>query len=485
MSITCFIKPKSYSINCYLAVFELLFGRIWPYLAVFKDIKKMDKKLAVLSAVKQMEGAISLPELLIYLGEGFAERSVRRWLQELIADGLVEKTGQKRGTLYYAHSKAQIPAFQETAFINQNSQAIAYIKQPYYLRKPVTYQVQWLMDYEPNKTFYLSLEQRSLLRQQGARPYSQAIAGTYARHIYNRLLIDLSYNSSRLEGNTYSLLDTEKLIIEGVSAPNKLDEEKVMILNHKEAIRYLIDNAEKIIIDYQTVCTLHYLLADGLLLPQRVGSVRNGGVKIGGSTYLPLDNKAQLEQILTAICNKATLIEDPHEQSFFLLAHIAYLQAFEDVNKRTSRLCANIPLIKNNLVPLSFNDVSKEDYSMAMIVIYELNDPGLLTSLYCFSYGRTCEQYNVNVESLGFDKIRITYRAQRRKLLKDIIEHQMTDETMQHYIVTKTADLIPIADQPEFIKTIKEDISVLKPSHISGLGITKEQLIAWQELQKK
>lgn len=90
-------------------------------------------------------------------------------------------------------------------------------------------------------------------------------AGTYAHQLYNRLLIDLSYNSSRLEGNTYSLLDAPRLLLEGKSAEGKLDEEKIMILNHKEAIAHLLRNAGRIHIDTNEICTLHYLLSDGLV----------------------------------------------------------------------------------------------------------------------------------------------------------------------------------------------------------------------------
>ncbi|MFA6036733.1 MAG: Fic family protein [Legionellales bacterium] len=448
-------------------------------------MKKIDKKLAVLMAIKQMHEPISLPDLLKYLGEGYAERTTRRWLQELIEEKLLEKKGQKRGTLYFVKPETLIPQISPMLFTKQDEIAIAYVKQPLYTRKPISYQIQWLASYVPNKTFYLSVEQRTVLKKQGERSYTNELAGTYARHIYNRLLIDLSYNSSRLEGNTYSLLDTEKLIIEGVSAPDKLEQEKVMILNHKEAIRYLIDNAERMSIDVHTIRNLHYLLADGLLMEQGAGNLRGHAVKIGGSTYLPLDNKVQLEQTLDLICKKAEQISDPYEQSFFLLVHMAYLQAFEDVNKRTARLSANIPLIKNNLVPLSFNDVPKDDYSAAMVAVYELNDTNPLASLYHFSYLRTCEQYDANVESIGFDRIKVTYRAERRKLLKDIIVMAMTGEEIQRYIGVKTQDLIPIADQSEFIKTINEDIRGLDISRIAGLGITKEQLIAWQELQKK
>ena len=132
------------------------------------------------------------------------------------------------------------------------------------------------------------------------------------------------------------------------------------------------------------ICTLHYLLSDGLVEPSEAGKVRKYGVRIGGSTYIPFENPRKLEQQLEKIARRAALIKDPYEQSIFLLVHISYLQAFTDVNKRTARLSANIPLIQGNLVPLAFNDVRVEDYMSAMIAVYELQDMRPLVDLYVF-----------------------------------------------------------------------------------------------------
>lgn len=448
---------------------------------------KINQKLAVLMAIQNMDNWVGLHTLLNYLDTGLAERSVRRWLNELIAEGLVEKKGQKKGTRYKAITSIARIQTTPSLFSEKSHAALSFIQQPIYLRKPVTYQIDWLEAYQPNHTFYLTTVQRSLLKEHGTRADTKDLAGTYARYIYNRLLIDLSYNSSRLEGNTYSLLDTEKLIIEGVGADNKLDAEKVMILNHKDAIRYLIDNAAKITINPNTIYTLHYLLADGLLPTTQTGIVREHPVKIGGSTYIPLHNKELLEKTLQIICNKAVLIENPYEQSFFLLAHIAYLQAFEDVNKRTARLAANIPLIYNNLVPLSFNDIPKEDYISAMLAIYEQHDIHPLADLYCFSYLRTCQHYSVHQEAMGFNKIRIIYRETRRALLRHILTAPLIGDAINAYIEEQTKQLIPAIEQAAFIQTIYEDLNTLAPSRIAGLGITAEQLLAWQQLssQKK
>ena len=294
-------------------------------------------------------------------------------------------------------------------------------------------------------------------------------------------MIDLSYNSSRLEGNTYSLLDTQKLILEGASAEGKMEEEKMMILNHKEAIRYLVDNASKLAVNQETICTLHYLLSDGLVVSRYAGKLRDHGVRIGGSNYIPFEDKSHLELRLSRIIKKAEMILDPFEQSFFLLVHISYLQCFVDVNKRTARLCANIPLIKGNLVPLSFNDVSREDYTSAIIAIYELQNVLPLIDLYVFSYLKTCAMYDATVETVGFDEVRVRYRQQRRSVIQNLILNELIGNSMQEFIVQETSKL-PKKDQNLFLEDLMEDLREIDASRIAGLGITQEQLQKWKKL---
>nr|WP_240946474.1 Fic family protein [Pseudomaricurvus alkylphenolicus] len=256
-----------------------------------------------------------------------------------------------------------------------------------------------------------------------------------------------------------------------------------MILNHKEAIRHLVDNAHRIEASYNQICTLHYLLADGLVAPQYAGKVRDHGVRIGASTYTPLEDSARLDKQLHAIAEKASQIINPFEQSIFLLAHVGYLQAFTDVNKRTSRLSANIALIKHNLVPLSFNIIEKDDYASAMIAIYELNDLQPLIDLYTISYRYSCQQYDVTAESLGFDEIRVRYRQQRRDIIRVIITDELINDALERYINTRATAMIPVESQADFIEDVWEDLNEISPTRIAGLGITQKQLQKWLKLR--
>jgi hypothetical protein len=229
-----------------------------------------DKKMIVLHQLSQESEPISLLELLEKLGSEFPERSVRRWLSEMIVEGFVEKIGSKRATRYQIISRASREINKAASCFGLESiKILEQVRRPIYERTPITYADHWIDAYQPNISFYIPSENRIQLEKAGRRAKQEDPAGTYARQIFNRLLIDLSYNSSRLEGNTYSLLDTQRLLLEGSGAEGKLDEEKIMILNHKEAIRYLVDNASRLAISEQTICTLHYLLSDWLKLATR------------------------------------------------------------------------------------------------------------------------------------------------------------------------------------------------------------------------
>ncbi len=444
-----------------------------------------DNKMAVLRQLGLESEPISLPELMLRLGKGFKERSVRRWLCLLVEEGAVKKVGQKRGTKYFAVGRSE-DVFCEVSscFSSLSLQSIEKVKKPLFERQPVAYADDWFDSYQPTASYYLPEGLRRQLLVSGERANGQDPAGTYAHKIFNRLIIDLSYNSSRLEGNTYSLLDTERLLIYGDTAEGKLDEEKAMILNHKEATRYLVDNAPRLEVSYNVICTLHYLLSDGLLDTTESGKVRKYGVRIGGSTYIPFEDPKRLEQQLEKIAAKSASIEDPYEKSIFLLIHISYLQAFTDVNKRTARLAANISLIRGNLVPLAFSDVRVEDYMSAMIAIYELQDVRPLVDLYVYSYLRTCAAYDSTINAMGFDEVRVNRRQERRAVVREVILQGLVGERLRKFVDVEANRRVPALDRVDFTEDVLEDLEQIDESRLAGLGVTLEQLKVWKQLKR-
>jgi len=427
------------------------------------------------------------------------DRTLRRWLGGLVQEGVIERSGSRKGTRYRwkptVNEEQRLPAAAGDAdtgrsttqiqpvFSPESEQLLKRIEAPLYTRPPFTYSEEWVASYVPNQSSYLTAEQRAQLHARGKRSPLYGQAGTYIQKIYNRLLIDLSYNSARLEGNTYTLADTEHLVIQGVSAPGKLDAERIMILNHKEAIRYLVQNIRSLTPNEETIRTLHYLLSDSLVAPGMAGQIRSDSIGVTGTTYAPLEGKERLTQFLNQLLDTARRIEDPFEQSVFLLGHISYLQAFVDVNKRTARLASIIPLITQDYVPQSFVDVSKDDYLKATIVFYELNDARPLAELYCWAYRRSCLHFDTSVQVVGFDEIAARYRPLRRALVAELVRSLVPPETVIGFIEARLTDEVQPQHRDKFKQDVLVELDHLDVSRMGGLGITREQLEAWLNLR--
>ncbi|MHC9237387.1 Fic family protein [Pseudooceanicola sp. 502str34] len=310
-----------------------------------------------------------------------SDTTIWRALKRLADAGKLDISGRGRATEYTIAGSATVRA---------------HLRTPYNQRPPVRYNPGFLDAYVPGRSFYLSAADRETLQAAG-RPVGGSIpAGTYARRILEQLLVDLSWASSRMEGNTYDILQTERLIKFGEAVEGKDRKEALMILNHKEAIEYVVDNLETITLLRPDIFNIHALLAEGLLAdPAMAGRLRTTPVGISHSSYKPLEDGITIEEEFDIILTKAQAIEDPFEQSFFLMVHIPYLQGFIDINKRTSRVASNIPLLKADLAPMSFLTMNDADYIDGLIGIYELNNVALLRDVYVESYLASAEKYRV------------------------------------------------------------------------------------------
>src|SRR3990167_533015 len=445
--------------------------------------KEIDEIIAILE--KNPEG-LSRGKISENISFSINSKTLQRRLSSLADAGVILKKGDRKATKYYPakvfqkENKGQIRDKAHEIFNQKSQNVLKFLDTPLHAREKMSYNRDFLDSYAPNKTAYVPKNVRKKLFEEGKRFDKALAAGTYARQICQRLLIDLSYNSSRLEGNTYSRLDTQKLVEEGITAEGKVHEETVMIMNHKEAILFLVENAQEIELNSLTIRNLHHLLAQDLLAnPEACGNIRTIEVDIGQSTYKPLNNFHQLKELFELILFKARKIEDPFEQSFFLLVHLSYLQAFEDVNKRTARLACNIPFIQNNLCPLSFTDVARDDYTAALLAIYEKNVIGPMLDLYVWAYQRSCAQYGVMKKSLGeIDAFRIQYRQQRKDVMGKVIRQGLHGQAAEALIEQFCREQ-NIHDSAKFTAMTLSDLSALHAGAIVGLGITEAQFNAW------
>ncbi len=186
-----------------------------------------------------------------------------------------------------------------------------------------------------------------------------------------RFVIELSWKSSRIEGNTYTLLDTERLIKEGIESKGHSKDEAKMILNHKDAFKFIRENQSSFtILNERIIDEVHKELVKELGVQR---GFRSKPVGVTGSIYRPLDNVHQIKEAMESLVACVNKIEDPYTKALITLLGISYIQPFEDGNKRTARLLANGILMAHNLAPLSYRSLDEEKYREAVLVFYELN----------------------------------------------------------------------------------------------------------------
>lgn len=453
---------------------------------------------AVLEAIARFPDGARIEQIEENLAAPPNRRTLQRWLNDLIAQERVRREGQGRAVKYLrgkvvsataqiavkttatAHAEILIPLSPEAKEVE------ILVRQPLMLRKPIGYNRAFLEDYRPNDTYYLTQEIRDELLSQGQAVSSNEPAGTYARQLAHRLLIDLSWNSSRLEGNTYSLLETERLISAGEAATGKDALEAQMILNHKEAIEFLIDSAGEIGFNRYTLLNLHALLSDNLLDdPTASGRLRTIAVGIGQTTFLPLEGPQRIAECFDQVLDTAAAIRDPFEQAFFAMVHLPYLQPFEDVNKRVARLAANIPLIQRNLCPLSFVDVSQSAYISAMLGIYELNRIELLCDVFVWAYKRSCARYSAVRQSLGDpDPFRLRYRQYIIRAVADVVREKLTKTQAVSHIRRFAQEQIEAPNRERFIEVVETQLLSLHEGNIARYRLRPSEFHSWQGIWK-
>jgi hypothetical protein len=359
-----------------------------------------------------------------------------------------------------------------------------YVRQPIQHRSPVGYDRGFLEAYRPNETSYLPPELRTHLHHIGRSPDGERPAGTYARDILGRLLIDLSWASSRLEGNTYTRLDTQNLIELGQAAAGKDRREAQMILNHKAAIELLVEQAEDIGFNTFTFCNLHALLSENLLAdPSESGRPRRRIVDVSGTVFHPLAVPQQIDAYFRMILDKADAIADPFEQAFFIMVHIPYLQPFVDVNKRVSRLGANIPLIRHNLCPLSFIDVPERAYVEGTLGVYELHRVELLRDVFLWAYERSCRRYMVIRDTTTEpDPVRLRHREALIAIVAEIVRGQQPPG--EAAVRRVAASLVPAEELDPVVTLALEDLRSLHEGNVARYRLRLSEYRAWRPMQQ-
>lgn len=294
-----------------------------------------------------------------------SDATLKRAIASLVGNGDIIVTGKARATRYSLSPQAHLlmPLNLDTYFAKDVDE-----------RQVQTYfNFQLIQDQLPTVELFTKDERKHLneLQQMFRKHVDEMTVNEYKKEM-ERLGIDLSWKSSQIEGNTYSLLETERLLRESKTAEGKTKEEAIMLLNHKDALRFILDNRDYLqLLSLSHIEDIHALLTKDLSVDK---GIRHRRVGITGTNYHPLDNEFQIREAIHDTCELINGKDNVFEKALLTLVLLSYIQAFSDGNKRTARITSNAILIANGYCPLSFRTVDSVDYKKAMLIFYEQNN---------------------------------------------------------------------------------------------------------------
>ena len=309
--------------------------------------------------------------------------TIKRDLHNLVKFGFISTTGAGRSSGYEITTLGKLEnplEAKEYCSLEQDKRS-----------KEVNYNFEI---FNLSKINILTKDENKIL-EESTRQYNKNkkhITDTIHKKELERFIIELSWKSSQIEGNTYSLLDTERLLKEGIESKKNTKEETIMILNHKKAFDFVLKNlkhAKKLNIAF--IEEVHKILVKDLKVSY---GLRKNLVGITGSNYRPLDNVHQINEAVKKVCTIVNKLSNTYEKALITLVGLSYIQPFEDGNKRTARLITNAVLLGFNLAPLSYRNVNEVYYKEAMLTFYETNSIFSIKNIFIEQYIFSCKNYN-------------------------------------------------------------------------------------------
>lgn len=326
-------------------------------------VKILESTQAIIEFVRD-NPRCTTEEIRIGLRLTLSVATLKRYLQSLVASNSIVAMGANKNRKYILSLSYEL---QRSIDLDE------------YFAKEVDQRVikrsfnQLLLKETLAKVSLFSPEELSYLEklQDQFKKHSSTLSKTSYNKEMERLAIDLSWKSSQIEGNTYTLLETERLLLDKKTAGGKTKDEAIMLLNHKTALDFILSHPDYVSpLSISRIEDIHKLLIDQLDVPK---NIRNRAVGISGTNYRPLDNEFQIKEALETMCELINEKTNAFEKSLLALSLISYIQPFEDGNKRTARLIANALLIHQGYCPISFRTVDKYDYKNTLLIFYEQN----------------------------------------------------------------------------------------------------------------
>ena len=294
-----------------------------------------------------------------------SDATLKRMIAAGIKAGDIVAEGKARATRYRLSPQAQLlmPLNLDTYFALEVDERQVHSSYNFELINGLLAETRLFSDKE--------LAHLDALQEEFRQHISELTDNEYRKEM-ERLGIDLSWKSSQIEGNTYTLLETERLLRESKTAEGKTREEAVMLLNHKDALSFVLDNPDYLKeLTVSHIEDIHQLLTKDLSIDK---GLRRHRVGITGTNYHPLDNEFQIREAMREACELINSKSNIFEKALLTLVLLSYIQPFSDGNKRTARITSNAILIANDYCPLSFRSVDSIDYKKAMLIFYEQNN---------------------------------------------------------------------------------------------------------------
>jgi len=343
----------------------------------------MDKRQKQILTYAQENKFFKNKDLVNFFEDEYSRETITRDLSFLYEEKLLDKSGAGSSVSY---SLAQASKILEEIDVEQ------YFSKDYKereIKENFNFKIFEILENE----IFTNEEKEKIdkLQSEFINNFSKYDSQTLINKEFERIMIEFSWKSSKIEGNTYSLLGTEALIKENVEGKGKSKEETQMILNHKDAFNEAIQNKERFLkLDYNDIEYIHSVMTKGLGITK---NIRNIGVGITGTKYKPLDNSFQLKEVLRKMVILLNKKESFLEKAFSAVILTSYIQAFEDGNKRTARMFSNAILLAHNSIPLSYRVVDVEEYKKASLLFYELNNISYFKKIFIEQFEDSIKNY--------------------------------------------------------------------------------------------
>ncbi len=345
---------------------------------------KLNKRQDAILAFIETNKTASIRQIFEYIQKSIGEMTritISRDLEKMLELNLIERQGAGRAVIY--KSSPQYSILKKIDVEKYFAQDVDQRE----IKEKFNFDI-----FNQLRNIFTDAEQKKLLELN--KVYEDKVKGITAdalRKEIERLNIDFSWKSSKIEGNTYSLLETEQLIKNNQEATGHSREEAIMIINHKKALDYIGSNKN----DFQSVSVskienIHSLLVDGLNVTK---NLRKTLVGITGTKYKPLDNEFQIIEALEKTCKLVNETKDAFEKAVVLMLLIAYIQPFVDGNKRTSRLGGHAILQSFDSCPLSYRSMDEVEYKKAILLFYEQNNISYFKELFLKQFEFAVENY--------------------------------------------------------------------------------------------